>query len=247
MVSSKLSEGLTINKVGNFKFSNTRLEDLGAESYTLVTVAIDVSGSTSAYLKKMEECLKSIVNSCLLSPRADNLMIRLVVFDDIVVELHGFKLLSLINTGDYDGILKSGGLTALFDACENSLKASNIEGKRLLSMDYSVNGIFVVITDGQDNRSVSKTNDVAQVLTEAVSGENLESMLSILIEVNPNSNKSTQDYLDKFYSEVGFTQKENMKDLTEKGFARLAEFISKSISSQSNAINTGGPSQPLTF
>ena len=247
MVSSKLSEGLALNKVGNFKFSNTKLEDLGAESYTLVTIGVDVSGSTSSYLKNMENALKSIVNSCLLSPRADNLMIRLLTFDDAVVEIHGFKLLSLINIGDYDNVLKAGGMTALFDACENSLKASNIEGRRLLSMDYSVNGIFVVITDGMDNRSVCNKKEVATVLTEAVSGENLESMLSILIEVNPNGDASVQSYLDAFYSEVGFTQKENMKDLTEKGFARLAEFISKSISSQSNAIGTGGPSQPLTF
>lgn len=245
--SSSLNESLALNKVGNFKFSNTKLEDLGAENYTLATIAIDVSGSTSDFISEMEKALKTVVESCMLSPRADNLMIRLVTFDDNVQEIHGFKLLSYINIGDYDGVLKTGGLTALFDASENVIKASNIEGKRLLSLDYSVNGIVVVITDGCDNRSVSKAKEVAKELKESVSGENLESMLSILIEVNPNSDQSIQQELDKFFKETGFTQKENMKDLTKNGFAKLANFISKSISSQSQALNSGGASKPLTF
>lgn len=242
-----LNENLELSKAGTFKFSTTRLEDLGSDNYTLVTLITDVSGSTSTFIKKMEACLKTIFKSCLLSPRADNLMVRLLTFSDNVEEIHGFKLLSTANVDDYDNVLKPGGMTALYDAIDNAISASNAEGRRLLSNDYSVNGIFVVITDGCDNRSISNVKSVKTALESAVSGENLESMVSILIEVNPNKDSLIQKELDNFYSEAGFMQKEVLDDVTEKGFARLANFISKSITSQSQALGSGGPSQKLTF
>lgn len=246
-MSTDLNESLQLTKVGNFKFSTTKLEDLGADSYTLATIVIDLSGSTSPYIKDMEKALKEIINACLSAPRADNLLVRLLVFSDDVQEIHGFKLLSSINVDDYTNVLKPGGMTALYDACENSIRATNIEGRRLLDKDYAVNGYFIVITDGADNRSVVNMSSVKKALDEAVTGENMESMFSILVEVNPNGDASLQRYLDDFFNSVGFTQKEVLKDLTAKGFAKLANFISKSISSQSQAIGSGGPSQKLTF
>ena len=241
MSSENLSSGLDLNKGKTFNFSSTNINDLGADSYTLVTIAVDTSGSTSCFIDKMEKLLKEIVRACSLDPRADNLMIRIVTFDSQVSELHGFKLLSSINQDDYQGSLRSGGMTALNDASVNSIEGINKYGRDLLEKEFGVNGFFICITDGQDNQSALPASRVASSLKESVSGENLESMLSILIELG----NSTE--LDRFYNEVGFDQHVKIEDVTESSFAKLAGFISKSISSQSQHLGTGGPSKPLTF
>src|SRR5918993_5585123 len=103
----------------HYGYSATRLEELGATEYTVVTVACDVSGSTAAFIFDMESALARIVQACKSSPRADNLLLRLVAFDDTLSELHGFKLLENCDPADYGGILRTGGSTALYDAAEN--------------------------------------------------------------------------------------------------------------------------------
>src|ERR671929_997229 len=100
----------------HYGYSATRLEELGATEYTVVTVACDVSGSTAAFIFDMEAAIARIVQACKFSPRADNLLLRLVAFDDSLNELHGFKLLENCHLADYGGALKSGGTTALYDA-----------------------------------------------------------------------------------------------------------------------------------
>src|SRR5215211_4418377 len=77
----------------HYGYSATRLEDLGATEYTVVTVCCDVSGSTAAFIQEMEQAIAQIVQACKFSPRADNLLLRLVAFDHLLSELHGFKLL----------------------------------------------------------------------------------------------------------------------------------------------------------
>src|SRR5665213_1048252 len=90
---------------GHYGYSATRLNNLGAAEYTLVTIVCDVSPSVDPFRKQMEEAIKQIVVSCQYSPRADNLLIRLMTFDTKVYEPHGYKLLQSCNPRDYDDIL----------------------------------------------------------------------------------------------------------------------------------------------
>ena len=76
----------------------------------MVTIAVDTSGSVSPFKDDLEKCIIAAINSCKYSPRADNLMVRLVEFNDKVSEVHGFKLLSEVNTADYTGSLNVGGM-----------------------------------------------------------------------------------------------------------------------------------------
>src|SRR6478672_10340980 len=66
---------------GQYGFSATRIDHLGASEYTLVTIVTDVSPSVGSLVKEMETALREIVTACKYSPRADNLMLRLVTFD----------------------------------------------------------------------------------------------------------------------------------------------------------------------
>ena len=99
----------TMNIKGtSFQYSAARLDTLGATEYTLVTVITDVSGSVAGYHTDLENCLQEIVRACLKSPRADNLLIRLLTFNTGLDEVHGYKLLTNCNPDDYKGILHCG-------------------------------------------------------------------------------------------------------------------------------------------
>lgn len=231
---------------GTYGFSATKLDDLGASEYTLCTIEVDESGSVETFKTELEACLKEAVNACKLSPRADNLMIRVLAFSNRVREVHGFKLLSAINTDDYNNCLRLGGMTALFDATQNGIEATTTYGKTLSAKDYNVNAINIVITDGDDNSSTATANMVNKSLKEAISSESLESMVSILVGVNTNDQRVDQ-FLKDYHVKGGFSQYVSINDASAKNLAKLAEFVSKSISAQSASLGTGGPSKSLSF
>ena len=118
-------------------------------------------------------------------------------------------------------------------------------GKTLIAGDYGVNGIVCVVTDGKDECSTLAARDVKAALERAMSSESLESLVSILIGVNVQD-PTVSDYLRRFKDEVGFTQYVEAKDASPKTLAKLAGFISKSVSSQSQSLGTKAASQPLS-
>lgn len=231
---------------GHYGFSAVGLDDLGATEYTLVTIACDVSQSVTAFKRDMEKALKEIIGACAKSPRADNLLVRLVTFSDDIEEVHGFKMLEQINAGDYDDCLNIKHMTALYDAAENAIASTGAYGAQLVDGDFAANAIVFVITDGDENVSKLQLPAVKKALAKVVKDERLESLVSILIGVNIQDPYIAQR-LDEFNKEVGFTQFVKTEDASAKTLAKLAEFVSKSISSQSKALGTGGASQPLQF
>jgi len=230
----------------HYGYSATRLDELGATEYTVVTIACDVSGSTAAFTFDMEAAITQIVQACKSSPRADNLLLRLVAFDDTVSELHGFKLLENCHLADYGGILRAGGSTALYDAAENSVSSTINYGHKLLSGDFSANAILFVITDGMDNASRLPAGKVKEALAKAVTSEALESIVSVLIGVNVQDPHASR-FLRQFKGEANFTQYVELDKADAKTLARLAEFVSRSIGAQSQSLGTGGHSQSLVF
>ena len=230
----------------HYGYSATRIDHLGATEYTIATIVCDVSGSTDGFALDMEAAIAKIVQACKHSPRADNLLLRLIRFNDTLSEVHGFKLLENCNTGDYSGILNCGGNTALFDATENAAAAVLDYGRRLAGADFSANAILFVITDGMDNASKVTAKGVKRTLAEAVLSEALESLVSILIGVNVQQG-SVSRYLHRLYKDAGFSQYVEIDNADTKTLANLARFVSQSISAQSQALGTGGPSQSLVF
>jgi uncharacterized protein YegL len=230
----------------HYGYSATRLEELGATEYTVVTVACDVSGSTAAFIFDMEAAITRVVQACKSSPRADNLLLRLVAFDDKLSEVHGFKLLENCNLADYAGVLRAGGSTALYDAAENAVSSTIDYGRQLLAGDFSANGIVFVITDGMDNASRLPAREVREALARAVKSEALESVVSVLIGVGVQDAQAAR-FLRQFHADAGFGQYVELDRADAQTLARLAEFVSRSIGAQSQALGTGGSSQPLVF
>jgi uncharacterized protein YegL len=231
----------------HFGYTGTRLADLtGATEYTLCTIVLDESGSTETFKDEMEKCIMEIVKACRYSPRADNLMLRLVAFGTNYREVHGFKLLQSCNPDDYNGCYHSAGSTALFDASCDAVEATKDYAKQLSDNEYLCNACVFILTDGDDNASKFGAKQVGESLAKCVSSETLESLVSVLVGVNIQT-PMIQKFLEDFHKTAGFTQFIELKDASEKTLAKLAAFVSKSISSQSSAIGSGGPSHSLTF
>jgi uncharacterized protein YegL len=233
-----------LKTASNYKFSAVKIDELGAPEYTLVTVAQDVSGSVFTYARDMEKCLQTILEACQKSPRTENLMFRLVGFNDVLNEIHGFKLLNTITTQDYQNILQPDGGTALFDAVQSAVDATKDYGEILHDQDFGVNAIVFIVTDGDDNASRATANSVKKAVNDAIKSEKLESITVVLVGVGQAAH-----YLDDFQQGANITQFVEMGNATPSNLAKLANFVSKSISSTSQALADGvdASSSLLTF
>jgi hypothetical protein len=230
----------------HYGYSATRLDDLGATEYTIATIVADISGSTAAFIGDMESAIMKIVQACKYSPRADNLLLRLVAFDHVLNELHGFKLLENCHLADYGGCLIPGGSTALYFATQNAVASTTSYAQKLAAGDFSANAIVFVITDGMDNASRIPPSFVKTALAQAIGSEALESIVSVLIGVNVQD-LQVSHYLKSFHVEAGFTQYVEIDNADAKTLARLAEFVLQSITAQSVVLGTGKASQTLVF
>lgn len=230
-----------------FHFSGAKLSSLGASEYTLVGIACDRSPSVAAFAAEIEGCLASSLEGCQRSPRVDNLLVRLTAFNEQLEEIHGFRPLADCHLGSYPGFLKpSGRGTALHDASTELADSLATYGKLLSEQDYTVNGLLVVLTDGMDNASKFRPNDVKAALARALQAETLESIVTILIGINVTLPEVSR-YLAKFKDDVGFQRYLEAKDASPKTFAKIAGFISRSVSSQSQSVGSKQASQPVTF
>ena len=230
-------------KVSNFSFSGVRPEKLGSTEYTLVSLVIDKTGSVHSFEQQLLTMKRAVVQACHRSPRADYLMLRSTEFSETTHEEHGFTELTRIDPADYRAP-RCTGSTALFDATRNAVMATNEYARQLSEQDFSVNGLVVVVTDGGDNCSHHTAKDVAAEMSHGVRHEWLESLNVILVGVNASQCKA---HLEAFKNDAGLTQYVDVGDATPEKLAQLAQFVSRSISAQSQSLGTGGASQPLVF
>lgn len=228
-----------------FKFSGVRTEHLGASEYTLVNIGGDATGTICGYEPQVLECLKKAVESCKKSPRAENLLIRVFLFSSRfpngIDEIHGYKPLSDIDVNSYPAFTGGGG-TPLYDALFSAVGSTNAYAEQLMKDDFPSNGISVIITDGDDNDSVTSPAQVKKEIAKSVQGEHIESNIVILVGINA---ARYQQELEAIKTNVGIDKYIDAGDATPGKLAKLAEFVSQSVSSQSQALGTGGPSQNI--
>lgn len=227
-----------------YKFSATKIGDLGAAEYTLVTIVVDNSGSVTPFASSLETALKTVLKACEKSPRRDNLLMRMLTFNQVIKEVHGFKLLSNVSESDYTGVVNPSGSTALYAAAEDGISATSTYGKMLTDQEFLVNGIVVQITDGQEEAHTSTAANVNNALLTARRAETLQSLLTILIGVT-NDDDNLNSYLQSVKDECGFDQYVSIGKATPGKIAKLAEFISHSISSTSASLASGTQSKPI--
>jgi uncharacterized protein YegL len=234
---------------GNFQFSAVRIEDLGATEYTLVTIVCDISGSVKSFAVELLQCIKTIVEASQKNPRSENLLLRLIVFNHDITEIHGFKNLSDIDVAKYKP-LDPDGFTALYDASYDAIGATLEYSKRLVEQDFDCNGAVYIITDGMNNRGSMTPSSIAEKCKLSLGNEEIESLVTILIGLHdPNSgwSRNVVKHLKDFRDDAELTEFIDVGDATAQKLAKLANWVSESVSSQSQALGTGAPSQSLTF
>jgi uncharacterized protein YegL len=249
-------ETLSVGGMQAFQFSGKRVDHLGATEYTLVTIAVDVTGSVADFRKELREAVVTAVAACKKSPRANNLLLRLVFFSGSlgIAETHGFKPLGEIVPDDYPVLTVYGeqvpagktsvrvyGMTNLYDAVYSAVGATNAYAKGLMDKDFLANGIVIVITDGDDNASSATLKMIKDEVDRGAKAEAIESLIPILVGVNA---KEFTKELEKMANTVGM-QYVDAGDATPGKLAKLAQFVSQSVSSQSQSLGTGGPSQNI--
>lgn len=230
----------------SFTFSGARPETLGATEYTLATITVDVTGSVFRFKDDLLRMLKEAVKACKKSPRAENLMVRVVLFNEKIMELHGFRPVNAIDPDLEYKDLNPDGMTALYDATYENLAAMFSYAKILTDQDYGVNGISFVITDGMDNKSSFVPSQIAKLVDEVRQNEQLESMINILVGINVQ-NGEVKNALNQFKFAGKFDHYIETQDADSKTLARLAAFVSKSISSQSQSLGSGSSSVVPSF
>jgi uncharacterized protein YegL len=239
-------ETYSAGTVGAFQFSAAKPDSLtGAVEYTLATIVVDTTGSVDPFADALLKAVRTAVDACRKAPRADNLLVRLVTFNgpDGVREVHGFLPLNQIDAAAYPA-LQCRGLTNLYDAAYEAVEATSAYARILTAQDYMVNGALYIITDGDDNDSRRSLRDVKAAIAATRTGEVMESLHAALIGVNDAQFRTR---LEGIQRDLGLAQYVAVDDVTPGKLAKLAAFVSKSISSQSQALGTGGPSQNLTF
>ena len=230
----------------HYKFSATKIDALGASEYTLAHLVVDESGSVSGFKAELEKAMLTTKQACEKSPRAENLLLRATAFSTRVRELHGFKLLKTIKDADYIGALQLGGSTALHRATHEALEATLAYAKTLADQEFLTNAITVIVTDGDETEFDVATDQVAAIIQKArVSEKVLESLSVVLVGIT--GNQLTIRKLQDFQKAVGITQFVDVGSVTPGKLAKLAQFVSRSISSTSAALGTGVGSKPISF
>lgn len=241
------SDSEVYKTVSGFEFSGVEIGELEASEYTLANILVDETGSVGGFEKDLEKCIKTTVDACKKSPRSENLLMRVGKFGshiaNSVAEIHGFNLLSNIDIKNYDDTIQPNGMTPLLDATLDSIETMEAQAKILVDQEYLCNGIFFIITDGGENASKkSSFKKIKEAFERIRKKEELESVKSILIGVN---DANCQAELDEFKDKCGIDEYISMGAVTPGKLAKLAQWVSQSVSSTSQALGSGGPSQPV--
>lgn len=227
--------------VDGFQFSGVGLERLEATEYTLVVLSVDTSASVEEFAGEMEKAIAAIVEAAKNSARGENILLRITEFNGNkgVNELQGFAPLQEVAVPE----LSPQGMTPLYDGIQDAIVATANYAEDLAEADYLVNAILVVITDGWENASrKARRADIKKKLAELRNDEVLESARVILIGVNADE---AEDELKELARVLGLDQFVALPDASEEILGKLAGFVSASVVAQSQALGSGGPSQPV--
>jgi len=247
----------TLQTASNFQFSAVGTDQLAniASEFTIATIVCDSSGSVAKWKNELEKCLKTIHEACKKNPHADNVLLRLTQFSDGLNDIFGFKPLNDVNPSDFDNCIKIGGCTALFRSVMEAIEATQSMAEILDNQEYTCNAVVYVLTDGADNASGGiDPVKIKEVLEGVRRKEKLQSIAVIIVGLGYSDNE-TVAYLDRFKKEAEIDQFVDLTDLFNKNspkqaLAKLAGWVSRSISTTSKALCTGtstASSSLLTF
>lgn len=238
--------------MSGYRFSAVKPEMLEELEYTLATIVTDKTGSVWPFADKLLFAVKNSIGMLQKSPNVDFLLVRRTDFNDSIDEVHGFIPLADIDPDKYDP-LDCNYTTALYGATREAISATIQYGEELVENDFKVNAIVVIITDGLNNvDGLGNPYDIKQLLDSVQEKKRkeiktIESIQTFLIGVNTadetgRPNNDVIKALEMFKDEAGLNEYVDIGQATAQRLAKMAKFVSKSVSSQATARGTGSAS-----
>lgn len=232
---------------GNFTFSAVNPEDLEELGYTVATVVLDESGSLQYKRNLLVELLVTIAEGLKKSSRKETILLRVISFNYNIREIHGFKPVTQIDLNEYNQI-DPDGRTALIDSMFSAVASTFEYAKKMWKDGFDANACIYIITDGMDNESKKSAQDVADQLMRIKAGEEVESIITILLGVNDPTcgwKQEVTQALSTLQAKIDFTEYIEAGDVTKENIGKIGGIVSSSITSTSQALGKGGPSQQL--
>lgn len=193
---------------------------------------IDASGSMQRYQKDVIDAHRFMLDTLRQSEKCDKgvLYVYQSLFADAPTVLNGFYALDA-NGKDQVTVLdnrnyKPDGMTALFDAIITMAKELEAQLELAYKRGFSPGARIAVITDGAENKSSAKKEDVQEVIRRLRGREWLESSVVVGLK-----NADFDDAkLEDLRTALGFSQKisldQNAKDI-RRAFILASKFIAE--------------------
>lgn len=236
MTETESSDLLTLSGTG-YHFTAILPENIKTDAICLASVLIDTSSSMDGEEQNLERCFEQAIQACDKAPNRDGIFIRITSFASTVKELRPF-----IPPSPTPLKIHIGGMTALGRGILDSLRSTTQYAKVLSQGDYRCNAILIILTDGEEtvDKPEQAVDMVQKELQTIRTEETLDSVLIILVGFRPSVGvmKTQQD----FANAIG-ARYIPLQDVNPQKLAKLANFVSQSISSQSKQIGTGQVTQ----
>ncbi|MCK9429161.1 MAG: VWA domain-containing protein [Candidatus Omnitrophica bacterium] len=230
-----------------FHYSSVKMDLLsGSSEYTIVQILVDLSGSVGRFRSDLIDCLKMILESCKKHPCSDTVLLRVLGFSGGlgVKEIHGFLPINGIDSSIYDSLDTPNGTTPLRDAHQNALESLFQYGNDLVKNQFTVNSVLYILSDGGENDSKHSTEDsVKDYMAKLRDGDPLASFFSILVGFNDN--QCRQELLE-YQQNTTIDAYKSMGDCTPGKLAKLANFVSQSVSTASVGVGSANTSNQLS-
>lgn len=238
-----------------FGFSMTGIQNLTETSYTLALIMLDLTGSVSGEEAEIKRMLEQIVADGKRAGWGKRVLISAMAFNTQigVKELFGFDVPSAI---DLSGVqINTTAATNLIDAMATGHDALEKAANELVGADFITNLLLIGTTDGEDNASRLTAQELAGKFAAARKNESFDSFKTILIGLRTGQQAQDSRYARKTVDQVltdltaaaQFDQYESAKQVKDGTYGKIGGFISQSISSSSQSLGSGSPSQNVNF
>lgn len=232
------TENLVHISGAGYQFSGASLDDIKTDSLCLAVIAVDTSTSMVGEEKNLSDCFNTAISACHKAPNREGILFRVTEFNSTVREIRPF----IPPSAAPSLVFKTHGMTALGKATIDALRSMVEYAKHLAQGDYRANGILILLTDGEETMETETVailniqNELAAIKTAEV----LDSILIIMVGFRPEPH--IEAVQKNFASQCGMKYVK-LTEATPQRLAKLAQFVSHSVSSQSSQIGTGQAAQ----
>ena len=213
----------------NGTLNNFDPDNIMSSEVVLITLVIDKSYSVATFGSELKKCLTDYINEMKNSHHASKILVQTILFGEKVEIENGYRPISEIQ--DFNFKINGSG-TALYDgvlvAMTNSLDYQN----SLRDSGLDCKNIVFVITDGCDNSSSHRPDEVKKLHEKLMTEEiNMGSFSSILVGVG----KSNESYFTEAKEDMGIL---NIKTITDS--AKDIRSVIGMLSASTSSVAGGG-------